>query len=70
MQKQDMNDYANIMHSYLRKNYNVIKVIENLKKKIYRPNVTSNMLDATSLCCNATFYLSSEINTSPCIFFC
>lgn len=27
------------------------------KKHKYRPNVTSNMLDATSLCCNATFYL-------------
>lgn len=48
MQNQDMNGYANIMHSYLRKNYNVIKVIQNLKKKKkYRPNVTSNMLDAT-----------------------
>lgn len=58
MQKQDMNGYANIMHSYLRKNYNVIKVIQNLKQNNkYRPNVTSNMLDTTGLCCNATFYL-------------
>lgn len=59
MQNQDMNGYANIMHSYLRKNYNVIKVIQNLKQKKnkYRPHVTSNMLDSTGLCCNATFYL-------------